>query len=118
MSLTIEDLQPKDTIILVNGVELIAKPLRLSHAIILSQLGDIFQNPKTASIEEVKKAEQNIDALISEVIPELAGKTLDMQVSIEVISKLMATVQPSDNAELNAKGVKFDSDPKAEKTGL
>lgn len=118
MSLTIEDLQPKEKQITVNGVELTAKPLRLSHALILTQLGEIFQNPKNATIDEVKKAEQNVDAIISELIPELAGKSLEMQTTIEIISQLMSTIQPSDNAELNAKGVKFDSDPKAERTGL
>lgn len=118
MSLTIEDLKPKETKINVNGVELTAKPLRLSHALVLTQLGEIFQNPKNSSADDVKKAEKNVDELIGEIIPELKDIQLNMQTTIEIIAQLMNTVQPSDNAELNAKGVKFDSDPKAETTGL
>ena len=117
MSLTIDDLQPKDIILNLNGVELTAKPPRLSHALILTQLGEVFQNATKASIEDIKKAEQNVDNLIADLIPELAGKTLDMNTTIEIISQLMDKIQPSDNAELSAKGVKFDSDPKVEKIG-
>lgn len=117
MSLTIEDLQPKEIKVKLGELELTSKPLRLSHALILTQLGEIFQNPKNSSFEEIKKAEQNVDNLLSDLIPELAGKNLDVSTTIDIISQLINTVQPSDNAELNAKGVKFDSDPKAGKIG-
>lgn len=117
MSLTLEDLQPKEKEITINGVQLIAKPLKLSHALILTQLGEIFQNPKNASVDEIKKAEKNVENLIGDVIPELSGKELDMDTTIKIISELMKTIQPSDNAELIEKGVSFNADPKAEKIG-
>lgn len=113
MSLTIDDLQPKEIKVKIGDLEMTSKPLRLSHTLILTQLGEIFQNPKNSTFEEIKNAENNVDSILSDLIPELAGKKLDAGTTIDIISQLINTVQPSDNAELNAKGVKFDSDPKA-----
>lgn len=113
MSLSIEDLKPQDKIITVGGVEVTCKPLRLSHALVLTQMGEIFQNPKNAKYEDMQKAEQNMDKLLSELIPELAGVNLDLNKTMEILTQMMVMIEPADNKELRERGVKFDNDPKA-----
>jgi hypothetical protein len=117
MSISLSDLQPKPFKVTIRGVELECKPLRLSHALTLSKVGEVFQNPKSTTKEEVKKAEAEMDELAVELIPELAGIQLDVGSILDLISQMMVTVTPSDNKELNDKGVKLNSDPKAEKIG-
>ena len=117
MPTTIEDLQPKPFTIKVKGLELECKPLRMSHALIISKVGEVFQSPKEATLQTVNQAEQDMDAVIGELIPELKGVQLDMATVLEVITQMMEHIQPSDNKELDEKGVKFDTDPKAQVTG-
>lgn len=117
MSLTIEDLKPKNFKITIKGVELDCKPLRLSDALVISKLGDIFQNAKTASREDIEQSEKDMDAVIAKLIPDLTGVELDISSILEVLSQLMDHVEPADNKELKEKGVSFDNDPKAERTG-
>ena len=114
MALTIDDLKPKDFKINVKGVELACKPLRLSHALIVAKLGDVFQNPKNYNNEEIRKAETDIDELISELVPELKGIQLDTMTMLDVITQLTDSNDPSENKELKEKGVSFESDPKDE----
>ncbi len=44
MSNTIEDLKPKPFKIVVKGVTLDSKPLRLSHALTIAKIGNVFQD--------------------------------------------------------------------------
>ena len=117
MALTIEDLQPKDFTINIKGVELTCKPLKLSHALMLSKIGDIFSNPQSATKAQIKQAETDLDEVIEEVLPELKGKQLDMMATFDVITKMMEQIEPTDNQQIKEKGVSFDADPKAEKAG-
>lgn len=117
MSVSIEDLQPKSFKVTVKGVELTCKPLRLSHALTLSKVGEIFQNTKDATPEEIQSAEKQMDGLVGELIPELKEVQLDVGSILELLGQMMETIQPTDNKELEKNGVKFDTDPKVEKTG-
>lgn len=117
MALTIDDLRPKDFKINIKGVEVDCKPPRLSHTLVLSKVGEIFKNIQTASKEDIVKAEQDFDWVVSELIPELGDIKLDIHSVIDVITQLMSQIEPDENIELQEKGVKFDSDPKAEKIG-
>lgn len=117
MSLTIEDLKPKNFKVNVKGVELECKPLRMSHTLVVSKIGDIFQNISTASKKQIKQAESDMDEIITELIPELEGIQLDMQATIDLITAMMENIQPADNKELTEKGVEFNTDPKVEKAG-
>lgn len=112
MSVTLDDLRPKEFNITVKGVELTSKPLRLSHALIVAKLGKVFESPDNASTEQIKQAQADIDGLIGELIPELEGVELDMSSTMELVTQLMNHVQPSDNKELQDKGVSMDTDPK------
>lgn len=114
---TIDDLQPKNFRIEVKGVTLESKPLRLSHALSLNKLGEIFKNPAEVSQQKVAQAEQELDNVIGELIPELKGKQLDLSTTLELLSKLIESIQPDDNKELSAAGVEINSDPKAERIG-
>lgn len=114
---TIDDLQPKNFNIEIRGVSLECKPLRLSHALSLNKLGEIFKNPTEMSKAKVSQAEQELDEVIGELIPELKGKQLDLQTTLELLTKLIETISPDDNKELSAAGVEMNTDPKAERIG-
>lgn len=114
---TIDDLQPKNFNIEIRGVVLESKPLRLSHALSLNKLGEIFKNPTEMSKAKVSQAEQELDEVIGELIPELKGKQLDLQTTLELLTKLIETISPDDNKELSAAGVEMNADPKAERIG-
>jgi glutamyl-tRNA reductase len=117
MSINVSDLQPKPFKITIKGIELESKPLRLSHALTVSKLGDIFQNSNKASKQEIKQAETDLDEVIADLIPDLKDIQLDITSIMELLEQLMGNIEPADNAELKEKGVKFDSDPKAERIG-
>jgi len=117
MALTIEDLKPKSFTVNIKGVELQCKPLRMSHTLIISKVGEVFQNINTATKDQIKQAETDMDEVVGELIPELKDIELDMNATLDLITQMMEQVQPADNKELNDKGVSFDADPKAEKIG-
>jgi hypothetical protein len=117
MALTVADLQPKDFKVTIKGVELNCKAPKLSHMLVLSKVGDLFQNIKDSSREQILSAQDDFDWVVKELLPELSDTQLDMQSSIDLITQIMGQVQPEENKELNDKGVKFDTDPKVEKVG-
>lgn len=117
MTLTIDDLKPKSFKITVKGVELECKPLRLSHTLTISKMGEIFQDAKNASTADIKDAEKGMDDVISELIPELSGVELDITSVLEIITQMMEQVKPSDVDFLEKNGVKLDESPKVEKIG-
>lgn len=117
MSINVQDIIPKNFKIKIKGNEIDCKPLRLSHALAISKLGDVFQNPKSYSTDQIKQAEIDLDNVISELVPELAGLQLDVGTIIEIITQMMTQIEPADNKELREKGVKLNADPKAERTG-
>lgn len=117
MPLTIEDLRAKNFNIKVKGVELTCKPLKLTHALTVSKVGEVFQNAKEATKQQRIEAQNDMDELIKELVPELSGVELDLSATLEIITQMMEHVQPADNKELEEKKVKFDSDPKVERIG-
>ena len=117
MSITIDDLRPKNFIISVQGLELDCKPLKMSHALIMAKLGDVFKNPKSATKDDIRQAEADLEEVIGELVPQLKGVELEMSVLMDVMTQMMEHVQPSDNRELKDKGVTFDEGPKAETAG-
>lgn len=117
MALTIQDLQPKDFIVTIKGVEVPCKPPRLSHTLVISKVGEVFQNIKEASRADIQSAESDFDWVVAELMPELKDIKLDMQAVLDIITQIMTKIQPEESIELADKGVKFDSDPKVEKIG-
>lgn len=117
MALTIDDLIVKDTIIEVEGVKLNCKPPKMSHLLVLNKIGEGFKNIANLSREEIISLENDFEWVINDLIPELSGKVLQIQVMLDVITQIMEQVEPEENKELAEKGVKFDTDPKAEKIG-
>lgn len=109
---TIEDLQPKPFKITLKGVELLCAPPRLSHTLILAKVGNIFQNSKDATKDEMRQAESDINEVVGELIPDLKDVQLDMNATLELITQLMDNIQPSDNKELKENKVEVNTDPK------
>jgi len=117
MGLTIEDLKPKDFTINIRGVELTCKPLKLEQTMLIASVGNIFNDVKNASEDDIKKACRAVEKIIPEIIPQLASVELDGGLILEIIPLIMPTVTPSDEEFLQKNGVKTDADPKAEKAG-
>lgn len=117
MSITIDDLRPKPFNVTVKGVSLQCKPLRLSHALAIAKVGNVFQDAKNATSEQIAQAGKDLDWVIGDLIPELSGVELDAATSIELIEQMMDKIQPADNKELEEKGVSFGTDPKAQTIG-
>lgn len=117
MGLSINDLQPQPFTVKVKGVELTCQPLRLAHLFTVAKLGEIFQEPAKATPEQIKSAENEVDALFAELIPELKDVKLDLPSTLSLITQLMSHVEPDDNQELREMGVTFDADPKAKGDG-
>jgi hypothetical protein len=114
MGTTISDLIQKDFTINVDGVDLSCKPLRISHALIVSKVGDVFQNPSKYSAEEILQSEKDMDLVIGQLVPQLAGKQITINALTDIISQMMSSTQPNDDKYLQDNGVRFDSDPKVQ----
>ena len=112
MGLTVEDLKPKNFKIIIKGVELDCKPPKLSHILMFSKVGETFNNLKDVTKESVVQAQNDFDWVVGELLPELNDIDLDMQSVIDVITQIMEQVSPEETKELDARGVKFDTDPK------
>lgn len=117
MSVNIEDLKPKPFKVILRGIELDCKPLRFSHALALAKLGNVFKEVDKATKEEIRQAEIDIDEVISELIPDLAGVELDISSLLVLMEQLMKQIEPSDNKELREAEVDLPTDPKAPVSG-
>lgn len=118
MGLSLEDLQPKPFIVKLKGHDIPSSPLKLSHALALAKVGEIFKSVQTATVEQLKDAEKSASDVIHELMPDLNGIDLDMNLTVEIMQQLMNNIEPSDNKELTSKGVKFgNDDPKEQAAG-
>jgi hypothetical protein len=117
MALTVADLQPKEFKLTIKGVEITSRPPKLSHMLVLSKVGNLFQNINDAKREDILTAQEDFNWVVDELIPELKGTELDMQSSIDLITEIMKQVQPEENIQLAEQNVKFDTDPKVPKVG-
>ncbi len=109
---SIEDLKPVKFKVNIRGVELHCLPLRLSHALVVAKIGEVFQDPKGSKTAEIKQAQADMDEVIAELIPELQGVELNMTDTIDLITQLTEANQPTDNQYLKESGVQFEN-PKA-----
>lgn len=117
MSLSINDLQPKNIKITIRGVEITSKPLKLKHALQLAKVGVVFQDLQNASNQDIDLAEKSVTDIFGELMPELKSVELTVADTMTVLNQLMETIEPEDNKELDKLGVKFDKDPKGKETG-
>lgn len=117
MSVSLKDLQPEKIKVNIKGVELESKPVRLKHALVMAKVGSVFENPKQATLQDIERAQSDIDNVFEELIPELKGIELDISSTTDLLSQLMSTIEPDDNKVLSESGVKIDSDPKAQEIG-
>lgn len=111
---SLDDILPKSFTININGVELECKPPKLSHAMLLAKTSKVFQDIDNSSVEQIREVQKTVDAVFEELVPELKGRSLDMDITIEVITQIMEKLQPSDNKELTDRGVNFSADPKVQ----
>ncbi|MEI7632007.1 MAG: hypothetical protein WCJ60_01645 [bacterium] len=112
MGISISDLMPKDFKVTVKGLELDCKPLRLSHALIVGKLSDVFSNPINYTANDIRQAEKDIDSVITDLIPELTGVKLDIASFVELMPQMMNSTQPQDEKDLVETGIQLGTDPK------
>lgn len=117
MSITLEDLKPKQFKINIRGYETVCNPPRLSHALILTKVGEVFKEARTATKEQFKQAEIDFDEVVGELAPELKEIKFDVSVAMDIISEILEHIQPSDNKALKEAGVELNS-PKVKEAGL
>lgn len=116
--LTIDDLKPKPFTINVKGVELECQPLRLAHALTIAKIGSVFSETAKASAQEIEQAARDLDAVVGQVIPALKDVALDASASIELITQLVATIEPAESSALKESGITFENpDPKVQTAG-
>jgi hypothetical protein len=111
---TLNDLQPQKFTVEIRGVILQCSPLRLSHALIISKIGKVLQEPENVSVAEIKQAERDMDEVINELIPELKTVHLDMMDTVSLITQMAEGITPEDSKFLDEQGVKFDDGLKAQ----
>lgn len=116
MALNISDLQPKPFTVTLGEQTTECQPLKLRHIFILNKLGTVFQNPDTATREQIEEAEADFNYVVGDLIPELKDVSLPIDMMMDLITQMMETVNPTENKELADKGVSFDADPKAQKS--
>jgi hypothetical protein len=85
--------------------------------LIMTKVGEVMQNSKTATKQDIKDAEVNIDEVVHELIPALIDIQLDASLLLDLIPQIMEHIAPSDNEYLDKNGVKVDESPKVEKAG-
>lgn len=112
MAITIDDLKPKSFTIKLSNQEVICKPLKLHHALIMQRIGAVLQDPNTNK-EKLLTAEQDFNEVVSELIPELADVELDLNLTLQLLEGMMSSLETAEMKELNDKGVDLKSDPKA-----
>lgn len=112
MSISIEDLKPKPFTITIKGVKMECKPLRVSHALTVSKMGSIFNDPSQYSKKQIKEAEQDLDEVIAELVQDIKDIHLDLDATLEVITQLTETMIPTENKELAEAGVELTKGPK------
>lgn len=121
MPLTIDDLKPKKFKVYISvpneeeKVVLDSKPPKLSHVLILSKVGKIFEDSSNASMQEIKQSEKDFNHVIADLIPELDGVEVSMSATLEIITQIMEQIEPDDNKQLKESGVSFNKDPKEER---
>lgn len=116
MALNVSDLQPKPFTITLGGQTTECAPLKLRHIFILNKIGMVLQNPGEATKDQILEAEADFDYIIGDLVPELKGASLPVDMILDLITQMMVTVNPSENKELADKGVSFDADPKVKQT--
>jgi hypothetical protein len=113
MSVSINDLQPQPFTVKIKGQEIQSQPLQLKHALVLAKMGSIFQDPAKATGEQIESAQADITKVFNELMPDLVGVTLDMQMTMEIMTQVMNQIDPEDNKELEKHKIKLNADPKA-----
>jgi hypothetical protein len=103
--MTIDDLKPKKFTVTIKELQLECKPLRLSHVLVISKIGEILQNPKEHNAKDINQAQLDLDDVFKDLIPELMGVELSFEDSITLITQLMDSTETDDSKFINESGV-------------
>jgi len=114
---SVEDLQPKPFTVTIKGMEYESKPLRLSHALMVSKIGAIFNDVRNSNLKETKQAETDLDLIIADLIPDIKDAHLDLLTVMDLLAQLMDSVQPTEQQELEDNNIEI-SEKKTEEAGL
>ena len=118
--MTTSDLQPKPFKIKIQDKNYLCKQPRLSHRLIIGRVQPLFTaaddlaNGKSTDITATQMIdyENDLDAMIQDLIPELKGIQLDIVDLAEIIGQIMEVMLPEESKELKEAKVEV-SDPKA-----
>jgi len=118
MSVNIEDLQPKSFKVSIKGQEVDCKPPKLSHLLLVTKLGKVFENAQSANREQIVEAEKDFEFVIGELMPELDGLVMDPGMVTEVLTQIMEQVMPEETKALKEHNIEVNGESlKGEATG-
>lgn len=121
---SIQELQPKSFKVKIQGSEYDCKPMRMSHRLILGRIQPLFEQmanaagekPIDLSAAEILNYENELDVLLSSLIPELSDITLGMEDIGSILEQIMDTILPDDQKELKEAKIEVTDTLKADKT--
>lgn len=125
MAVTTNDIQPKMQTITHNGTQYTCKVPSVSHKMIIAGLQPFFL--AIAEISEGKKSKLNaaelleaqneIDALLNDLVPDMKNVTLNENDLVEIITQILqGTNTTTEQAVADNKIEAADSDPKVPET--
>lgn len=99
----------------IDGQIIEIKPPALEELLKLSKLGGAIQKRQTGekmSEEDAVAAINDLRAAFGELVPELAGKALNVEQLLALLDMVVSLAMPSDVSELEKRGIKLDADQK------
>jgi len=106
--------KPSKTIRL-NGEAITIKPPELEELLKLSKLGGAIQKKQTGKKMDESEAVEAINSLrdaFAELVPELKGKSLNVEQLLALLDLVVKMAMPSDVSELEKRGITLTSDQK------
>ncbi len=99
----------------LNGEAITINPPSLEELLKLSKLGGAIQAKQTGkkmSEEEAVEAINSLRDAFAELVPELKGKSLNVEQLLALLDLVVKMAMPSDVTELEKRGITLDADQK------
>lgn len=119
------DMQPKPHTIKHNGVEYICKIPRVSHKMVIAGLQPFFMSiaelaegkKSKLSAKELFEAQEEIDALLNDLVPDMKNVTLNENDLVEIVTQILQGTNTTTEKALHENKIEAaETDPKVTET--